>query len=77
MPPWRAFAIRCARLVAGAALAVELAAGATLAVEATAATFGGFDVRGVVVATLATAVLSAATFYAAFEGFDDNLRRRP
>ena len=77
MPVWRARAIRCALVVAGAALAVEIAAAASLSVQANAFAAGTIDVRSVVIATLATAVLAMSSFYSAFEGIDDNLRRRP
>jgi hypothetical protein len=64
-PERRARALRAARTFALCALAVE-----TLAILALF-----FDVRAVVLGTLACAGLALGCFYGAFEGFDEALRR--
>jgi len=69
VPEWRRNALRAARLVAAAAVATEVWAAASAALT--------FDLRSVVIATLATALLAMTAFYSAYEGLDDALRRKP
>lgn len=64
-PQQRARALRAARTVATGALAAEFVAICALF----------FDARAVVLGTLATAVVACSTFYGAYEGFDEALRR--
>lgn len=69
MPEWRRNALRVARCVAAVAVATEVGAATRAALT--------FDLRSVVIATLATALLAMTTFYTAYEGLDDVLRRKP
>jgi hypothetical protein len=58
-------AVRAARTFARGAFAVEMLAILGLV----------FDARAVVLGTLACAVLASCSFYGAYEGFDEALRR--
>ncbi len=64
-PERRARALRAARNFACGAFAVEI--GAIVALP--------FDLRAVVLGTLACAALAFVSFYGAYEGFDEALRR--
>jgi hypothetical protein len=51
--------------------------GCAIVIVCSLALSSGFSVWFVVAGTLACAVTSLASFYAAFEGFDERLRRGP
>lgn len=68
LDPRRRAAVEAMRTLAGIGCVVVL--GACVAVAFV-------PIYAAVVGTLACAVVAGAAFYAAFEGFDERLRRRP